>query len=79
VACYYDAKKNPEHDEILPLWQYRWGSQQMGITPGHVQLQLLWEKAEDLPKREGTVHIPGPRIVLHEGMQVPLQGAKVKN
>jgi hypothetical protein len=51
----------------------------MGITPGHIQLQLLWEKTGDLPKREGEAHIPSPRIKIQEGMQVPLQGAKAKN
>lgn len=51
----------------------------MGITPGHIQLQLLWEKIADLPKREGKVQIPSPRIEIQDGMQVPLQGAKAKN
>jgi hypothetical protein len=50
----------------------------MGITPGHIQLQLLWEKVGDLPKREGQTQIPSPRIEIKEGMQVPLQGAKTK-
>jgi hypothetical protein len=77
-GCYYDAKKTPSKGDSLSLWQYRWGSQQMGITPGHVQLQLLWEKIGDLPKREGEAHIPSPRIEIKEGMQVPLQGAKTK-
>jgi hypothetical protein len=78
VACYYDAKKTPADHEILPLWQFRWGSQQMGITPGHVQLQLLWEKIGDLPKRGGEKNIPSPRIEISQGMQVPLLGAKAK-
>jgi len=50
----------------------------MDITPGHVMLQLMWEKIGDLPKREGEKNIPGPRIVVEEGMQVPLLGAKSK-
>ncbi|KAH8716999.1 hypothetical protein GQ44DRAFT_742258 [Phaeosphaeriaceae sp. PMI808] len=78
VACYYDAKRVPEKNEVLPLWQYRWGSQQMGITPGHIQLQLLWEKTGDTEKRKGEVYIPSPRLEIHEGMQVPLQGARAK-
>ncbi|KAF2682539.1 hypothetical protein K458DRAFT_370502 [Lentithecium fluviatile CBS 122367] len=43
VDCFYDAKKVPTVGENLDLWPFRWGSQQMGITPGHVELQLLWE------------------------------------
>ena len=38
----YDAKKLPGTNENLDVWPYRWGSQQMGITPGHVELQWLW-------------------------------------
>jgi hypothetical protein len=67
----------PKDNDTLPLWQFRWGSQQMGITPGHLMMQLMWEKVGDLPKREGESHIPGPRIELHEGMQVPLQGRRI--
>ncbi|EAT90808.2 hypothetical protein HBH56_176340 [Parastagonospora nodorum] len=78
VACYYDAKKVPADNEILPLWQFRWGSQQMDITPGHIMLQLMWKKIGNLPKREGEKRIPGPRIIVDEGMQVPLLGAKSK-
>ncbi|KAF2033410.1 hypothetical protein EK21DRAFT_58697 [Setomelanomma holmii] len=78
IACYYDAKRVPESNEVLSLWQYRWGSQQMGITPGHIQLLLLWERLVDLPKREGAAVIPSPRMEIQEGMQVPLQGAKAK-
>ncbi|KAH7411769.1 hypothetical protein DE146DRAFT_254334 [Phaeosphaeria sp. MPI-PUGE-AT-0046c] len=77
-ACYYDAKKAPSPKDVLPLWQYRWGSQQMGITPGHVQLQLMWEKMGDLPKREGESKIPSPRIRIEDGMQIPLGGAATK-
>jgi hypothetical protein len=79
IACYYDAKKAPEHNEVLPLWQYRWGSQQQGITPGHIQLQLLWEKVSDLPKREGEAKIPSPRVEIQQGLQMPLQGARAKD
>ncbi|KAF1918154.1 hypothetical protein BDU57DRAFT_555811 [Ampelomyces quisqualis] len=78
-GCYYDAKKTPSGHEILALWQYRWGSQQMGITPGHVQLQLLWKKLGDLPKREDETKIPSPRIEISEGMQVPLEGRRAKD
>jgi hypothetical protein len=78
IACYYDAKKIPEENEVLPLWQFRWGSQQGSITPGHVQLQLLWESATDLPKREGDVQIPSPRVEIHEGFQAPLHGARAR-
>ncbi|KAJ4369658.1 hypothetical protein N0V83_005420 [Neocucurbitaria cava] len=79
VACYYDAKHTPDSNEALSLWQFRWGSEQRGITPGHVQLQLLWKKLGDLPKREGEeVVIPGPRVELKEGVQVPLMGGRAR-
>lgn len=78
IACYYDAKHIPKANESLPLWQYRWGSQQMGITPGHVQLQLIWEKIADKPKREGQSHIPSPRLEIQEGLQIPLQGGQAR-
>jgi hypothetical protein len=50
----------------------------MGITPGHIQLQLMWEKVGELPKREGANVIPGPRMEIQEGMQVLLQGARAR-
>jgi hypothetical protein len=78
IACYYDAKRVPKTNEALALWQYRWGSQQMGITPGHVQLQLMWEKIGDLPKRGGEREVPGPRVQVKEGTQMPLMGRKSK-
>jgi hypothetical protein len=76
VACFYDAKRTPTVNESLPLWQFRWGSQQTGITPGHVQLQLMWKKLGDLPKREKASEIPGPRIQISEDMQMLLLGQK---
>ncbi|KAI4946582.1 hypothetical protein J4E91_007271 [Alternaria rosae] len=78
VACYYDAKRTPTVNESLPLWQFRWGSQQTGITPGHIMLQLMWKKLGDTPKREQMSEIPGPRIQLSEDMQIPLLGQKSK-
>ncbi|KAF2688731.1 hypothetical protein K458DRAFT_293128 [Lentithecium fluviatile CBS 122367] len=79
VACYYDAKSIPRAGGKTSLWQFRWGSQQMGITPGHVMLQLMWNKLGDLPKREDAANnIPGPRISLAGGLQVPLQGQQIK-
>jgi hypothetical protein len=42
--CFFDAKKIPAKGEKTSLWPYRWGSQQLGITPGHVMLQLVWNK-----------------------------------
>jgi hypothetical protein len=44
IDCYYDAKALPTEGDDMPLWQYRWGSGQWGITPGHVQLLLWWTK-----------------------------------
>lgn len=74
VACYYDAKKAPVRKEKLSLWEYHWGSQQMGITPGHIQLLLVWNKIGELPKRKDVDSIPGPRLRLTDGLQIPLLG-----
>lgn len=78
VACYYDAKKAPARNEKLPLWQFRWGSQQMGITPGHVMMLLMWDKIGDLPKRKEIEDIPGPKLRLTDGLQIPLLGQQQK-
>lgn len=79
IACYYDAKRVPNPGEQLSLWQYRWGAHQMGITPGHIMLQLMWNKTGDLPKREKTAVGPGPRVSLEGGLQIPLQGQQIKS
>ena len=50
----------------------------MGITPGHVMLQLMWEKLGDLPKRGGASEIPGPRVQVGDDVQVPLLGKASK-
>ncbi|RMZ72783.1 hypothetical protein GMOD_00009827 [Pyrenophora seminiperda CCB06] len=81
IACYYDAKRAPtKPNDALSLWQFHWGTQQMGITPGHVQLQLMWEKIGDNPKRsqQQANDIPGPRVQITPGMQMPLRGTKSK-
>ena len=41
-------------------------------------LQLMWKKLGDTSKREQMSEIPGPRIQLSEGMQIPLLGQKSK-
>ncbi|KZM24537.1 hypothetical protein ST47_g4217 [Ascochyta rabiei] len=74
VACYYDAKKAPERNEKLSVWQYHWGSQQLGITPGHIQLVLMWNKTGGSPKRAKVADIPSPRVRLTDGLQIPLLG-----
>lgn len=79
VACYYDAKKVPARNEKLSLWQFHWGSGQLGITPGHVQLLLMWNKIGDNPKRKTLEDIPGPRLRLSEEVQIPLMGQKIKS
>ena len=43
----YDVNRAPEADDRLPVWYYRWGSEQMGITPGHLQALFYWEKLEE--------------------------------
>ena len=79
VACYYDAKKTPGARDALPLWPFRWGSQQMGITPGHIQLQLMWKKLGDLPGKAKTTEVLGPRVQISEGVQMPLMGKKERS
>ncbi|KAF9701736.1 hypothetical protein EKO04_000269 [Ascochyta lentis] len=74
VACYYDGKKVPARNEKLSLWQFHWGSQQMGITPGHIQLLLMWNKIGELPKRVEAADIPSPRVRLTDALQIPLLG-----
>jgi len=84
IACFYDVKKVPGPKDRDPLWQYRWGAQQRGITPGHTQVMLLFSKLGHTPKREGLGGLErlegllGPRIAVHEGMQALLQGQEVK-
>lgn len=70
-------KKAPEGKEVLPLWQYRWGSQQMGITPGHIQMMLLWEGI-DKPKNKNNKARPQSRVQLTDDIQIPLRGMPVK-
>ncbi|KAL1602424.1 hypothetical protein SLS60_005840 [Paraconiothyrium brasiliense] len=77
VDCYFDAKAIPARDATSNIWPFRWGSQQLGITPGHVMLLLVWNKVGDLPKREGVDEIPSPRVSLKVGEQVPLLGKKI--
>ncbi|KAK3385890.1 hypothetical protein B0H63DRAFT_188924 [Podospora didyma] len=51
LNCYYDIKTAPSLDDDksvaprqtkVPVWQFYWGSDQMGITPGHLQVLWLW-------------------------------------
>ena len=42
LDCMFDAKRIPARGEKQNFWLYRWGFGQNGITPGHVQLQLVW-------------------------------------
>lgn len=50
----------------------------MGITPGHVQLQLLWKKIGELPGRSEASEFRGPRVRVEEGVQMPLMGKKAR-
>ncbi|KAK4217519.1 hypothetical protein QBC37DRAFT_470677 [Rhypophila decipiens] len=44
INCFYDVKKAPKNKtDAIPVWQFRWGSQQRGITPGHLQVAWLWQ------------------------------------
>ncbi|KAJ4348777.1 uncharacterized protein N0V89_010155 [Didymosphaeria variabile] len=81
VDCYFDAKSIPSPKSSSNIWPFRWGSQQMGITPGHVMLQLVWNKIADLPKGEDSEKIPSPRVSLMKGggeqEQARLVGKKI--
>jgi len=44
--CYYDVKKVPQGDETVSVWEYAWGSLQMGITPGHIRAAWIWDRIE---------------------------------
>ena len=46
IARYYDAKSVPEDNNGLSLWSPRGTTDQTAISPGYVELQLLWEKIE---------------------------------
>ena len=46
----------------------------MGITPGHVQLLLLWEKIGYAPKRKAGGEVLGPRVRITDEVQIPLLG-----
>ncbi|KAH8890302.1 hypothetical protein GQ53DRAFT_183924 [Thozetella sp. PMI_491] len=43
VNCYYDIESAPTANSTSSLWEFVWGSQQMGITPGHLEVILLWQ------------------------------------
>lgn len=76
VACYYDAKQATERTAERSVWQFHWGSEQLSITPGHIQLLLMWNKIGETSKREASANIPGPRLKLEDGLQIPLRGLK---
>ncbi|KAK4160280.1 hypothetical protein QBC43DRAFT_359839 [Cladorrhinum sp. PSN259] len=43
INCYYDIPRAPtENETVQPVWQYYWGGEQPGITPGHLQVLWLW-------------------------------------
>ncbi|KAK4195995.1 hypothetical protein QBC40DRAFT_235292 [Triangularia verruculosa] len=68
LGCYYDIPAAPSDDDddgdsfaieevgktnaVQPVWQFFWGSHQMGITPGHLQVLWLWVPASSKDKRD---------------------------
>ncbi|KAK5662634.1 hypothetical protein OQA88_8548 [Cercophora sp. LCS_1] len=56
-GCHFEVPGLPDDDgTALPVWEFFWGSHQMGVTPGHVKTMWLWEpvnaiQAVDGPKR----------------------------
>ncbi|KAF2280542.1 uncharacterized protein EI97DRAFT_125261 [Westerdykella ornata] len=76
IACYYDVPHIPSSGKTAPLWQFRWGSEQRGITPGHVMVQLMWHRV-GAPKREGRpAPVPGPIIELED--DILLRGQQMR-
>ncbi|KAF2744324.1 hypothetical protein M011DRAFT_408727 [Sporormia fimetaria CBS 119925] len=76
LTCYFDAPHIPKPGKSAPLWQFRWGSLQRGITPGHVMVQLMWHRVGE-PKRDAAV-APGPRIEVSGVVQAALKGQEIK-
>ncbi|KAL2262876.1 hypothetical protein VTK26DRAFT_9140 [Humicola hyalothermophila] len=49
LNCYYDVVDQPVPEDgqgALPVWQFFWGSEQMGPPEGHLQVLWLWVPAE---------------------------------
>ncbi|KAK4187675.1 hypothetical protein QBC35DRAFT_229987 [Podospora australis] len=43
LGCTYDIPNAPTPERrVQPVWQFFWGSHQMGITPGHLEVVWLW-------------------------------------
>lgn len=43
LGCTYDIPATPSPEQRpQPVWQFFWGSHQMGITPGHTQVLWVW-------------------------------------
>ncbi|KAF2443382.1 hypothetical protein P171DRAFT_362223 [Karstenula rhodostoma CBS 690.94] len=57
VDCYFDARAVPApgSSDATSIWPFRWGSQQLGITPGHTMLQLVWNKIADVEVEKRAV------------------------
>ncbi|KAK1753567.1 hypothetical protein QBC47DRAFT_403909 [Echria macrotheca] len=56
LNCYYEIERVPTSDkDSLPVWEYFWGSQQMSVTPGHLQVMWLWDPVKD------TSGVGGPK------------------
>ena len=72
IDCYFDAKRVPKRGEDISFWQFRWGSQQQGITPGHIQLQLLWDKVS--PPHKAANEISTGPVAVTQGSEFPLKG-----
>jgi hypothetical protein len=49
----------------------------MGITPGHVQMMLLWESTGK-PKKTDAKATPKSRVQLTDDFQIPLRGMQMR-
>lgn len=50
----------------------------MDITPGHVMLQLLWDKTSELPKQNQGGDALRPKVALGPAIEtLDLQGQKI--
>jgi len=42
VDCAIDVKAVPKAGQEIDVWKFEWGSDQMGITPGHIEAVWQW-------------------------------------
>jgi hypothetical protein len=43
IGCVFEVPVPDDGVIALPVWQFYWSGEQMGPTPGHMQVVWLWE------------------------------------